>query len=100
MGLDLRYFAQVRGDGQQTIAQWMAGDPRARRSLDNHRHAFTLARDRVPAAGELVRLSTIGSTRVGGLYRNRVELITPALTAAVQAIARIPAHPGGCTASA
>jgi hypothetical protein len=36
--------------------------------------------DRVPAAGETVRLSFIGSNRVGGLYRDAREHITAALT--------------------
>ena len=35
-----------------------------------------------------MRLTTIGSTRVGGLYLNGGELVTPALTAAIDAIAR------------
>jgi hypothetical protein len=43
---------------------------------------------RIPAAGEMVRLATIGSTRVGGLYLDGAHLITPALTAAVDAVAR------------
>jgi hypothetical protein len=33
-------------------------------------------------------LATIGSTRVGGLYRNGAAYITPQLTAAIDAIAR------------
>jgi hypothetical protein len=35
-----------------------------------------------------VRLATIGSTRVGGLYRDGAALVTPALTHAVDAVAR------------
>ena len=36
----------------------------------------------------MVRLATIGSTRVGGLYRDGGRYITPGLTAAIDAIAR------------
>jgi len=36
--------------------------------------------DHVPSDGELVRLSFIGSLRVGGLYRNASHLITPELS--------------------
>lgn len=88
IGLALRYFAQVHGDGHRTVGQLMAADPRAQRLLRSARHEFTLNLSRVPALGEAVRLSTIGSTRVGGLYRDGAALITPALTAAVDAIAR------------
>lgn len=39
-------------------------------------------------AGEVVRLATIGSTRVGGLYLDGQAFVTPALVAAVDTIAR------------
>ena len=42
----------------------------------------------MPTCGEVVRLATIGSTRVGGLYRNGGAYITPALVQAIDAIAR------------
>ena len=42
----------------------------------------------MPSSGEVVRLATIGSTRVGGLYRDGQAFITAALMQAVDAIAR------------
>ena len=87
-GLALRYFPQVRGDGIQTIAQLIAGDQRASRLLDSALHECRHDGKRVPAAGEVVRLATIGSTRVGGLYRDGAKYITPELAAAIDAIAR------------
>jgi hypothetical protein len=42
----------------------------------------------IPARGEKVRLATIGSTRVGGLYCDGSHHITPALDKAVDAIAQ------------
>jgi hypothetical protein len=87
-GLALRYFPQVTGDGRSTIAQLIKASCRAKRSLGKCTHRGTADLDRVPAAGERVRLSTIGSTRVGGLYRDGGDCITPALTAAIDAIAR------------
>ena len=36
--------------------------------------------DIIPSEGELIRLSFIGSIRVGGLYRDASHLITPELT--------------------
>ena len=88
IGLALRFFPQVRGDGQRSLAELIASDPRARRVLGSPLHDCPSAGARVPAAGEVVRLSTIGSTRVGGLYRDGAAWITPALVAAIDAIAR------------
>lgn len=88
IGLALRYFPRVTGDGRSTIAQLIKASCRAGRSLGKCTHRGPADLDYVPAAGEPVRLSTIGSTRVGGLYRDGKDCITPALTAAIDAIAR------------
>jgi hypothetical protein len=88
IGLALRYFPRVEGDGNRTVAELMAADPRCRRLLRGSAHRVDIDLARVPASGETVRLSTIGSTRVGGLYLDGAALITPALTAAIDAIAR------------
>lgn len=95
-GLALRYFPRVTGDGSATLAQLIAADPRARRTQRRSDHAAVPDPQRVPARGEVVRLATIGSTRVGGLYRDGAASVTPALTAAVDAIARdMPAFYAG-----
>lgn len=87
IGLALRYFPQVEGDGRSSIDALIAADPRvARVRLPGHELA--LDGSRVPAAGEIIRLATIGSTRVGGLYRDGSASITAALTQAIDAIAR------------
>ena len=44
--------------------------------------------DQVPQMGELIRLSFIGSLRVGGLYRDASHMITPELTARFDKIAQ------------
>lgn len=87
IGLALRYFPRVTGDGQRTIAELIAADPRAQRLHQSPRHEPNYNPNRVPAAGEVVRLATIGSTRVGGLYRDGRAHITPQLTRAIDAIA-------------
>ena len=88
IGLALRYFPRVTGDGRSTVAQLIQASCRAGRGMNQcaHRQPADLAR--IPGAGVAVRLSTIGSTRVGGLYRDGKAYITPALTAAIDAIAR------------
>ncbi|MEC5216479.1 hypothetical protein RCH09_001431 [Actimicrobium sp. GrIS 1.19] len=89
IGLALRYFPRVTGDGIHSIAALIAADPRALRLQAAAQHdCSSVDAARIPAAGEVVRLATIGSTRVGGLYRNGAACITPQLRAAVDAIAR------------
>ena len=88
IGMALRYFPRVTGNGASTIAELMALDPRAGRAVKSRLHDCCHDSGRIPAAGEVVRLATIGSTRVGGLYRDGGAYITPQLTAAVDAIAR------------
>ncbi len=92
IGLALRTFAHVTGDGVRTVAELVAADPRARRIAGSDRHECSFDAGAVPAAGEVVRLATIGSTRVGGLYRDGAACITPQLVAAVDAIARDMPH--------
>ncbi len=88
IGLALRYFPRVTGDGRSTVAQLVAADVRARRIARSPRHQCSVPPDSVPAAGQQVRLATIGSTRVGGLYRNGAQFITPELVRAIDAVAR------------
>ncbi len=88
IGLTLRTFPLVVGDGMRTVAQLVAADPRAGRIKASSRHECSFTASAVPAPGEAVRLATIGSTRVGGLYRDGAQHITPALVARIDAIAR------------
>lgn len=88
IGLALREFPRVIGDGTSKMAQLLAANPRTARLTRDGLHDFQCDLVEVPAAGRMVRLATIGSTRVGGLYRDGARLITPALSAAIDAIAR------------
>jgi len=86
-GVLLRFFPRVVGDGHRTIAELMARSPRARRLGRDRRSESCCDTSRVPALGEIVRLSVTGSTRVGGMYQDASTLVTPELEAAVDAIA-------------
>jgi hypothetical protein len=88
IGLALRYYARVVGDGHSSVRELMRKDPRTLRLLRSPAHLCPHDLDSVPAAGQTVRLATIGSTRVGGLYRDGGALITDALTASIDTIAR------------
>jgi hypothetical protein len=93
--ITLRYFPQVIGDGIATVRELISREPRmAHKSRfyvgtdSKHRGVATARMDSIPADGEVVRLSFIGSIRVGGLYRDARAYITPALSERMDAIAR------------
>lgn len=95
IGLALRYFPHVLGDGRSSLRELILRDPRsswkARFHLGRHRQHRSLSDAqlaRVPAAGERVRLSFIGSIRIGGLYRDGKDCISEALQRRIDAIAR------------
>jgi membrane protein DedA with SNARE-associated domain len=90
-----RYYPQVAGDGHSTIRQLIVANGRTRWKLDylegiapDHLALVKERLDTVPAAGERVRLSVIGSNRVGGLYVDAASYVTPALAGEIDAIAR------------
>jgi membrane protein DedA with SNARE-associated domain len=95
VGLAFRYFPYVVGDGHSTLRLLIASNPRTRFKAHYHLGA---ARDHlglsaaeledVPPAGKVVRLALVGSLRVGGLYRDAREHVTPALTARIDALAK------------
>lgn len=88
IGILLRSFPRVTGDGKSTIAGLMAKDARLARLGADGLHECTHNPDYIPALAETIRLATIGSTRVGGLYRDGSSSITPALTAEMDRIAK------------
>lgn len=88
LGILLRHYPQVTGDGTSTVAQLVARDLRLQRTTSSAEHECSYESERVPVAGEIVRLSLIASTRVGGRYEDGSEHATPELIAAVDAIAR------------
>ena len=88
IGLALRYFPRVTGDGKSTIAQLITGDPRAQRLLESPRHKPGYNPDAVPAFPKVMHLATVGSTRVGGLYCDGKSHITAQLLLGIEAIAR------------
>jgi membrane protein DedA with SNARE-associated domain len=93
--LTLRYFPYVIGDGKSTLTELIQNDPRTKMRADfylggksNHLGFGKEDLEHVPKEGELIRLTFIGSLRVGGLYRDAGHLITPELTQRFDEIAR------------
>jgi hypothetical protein len=88
IGILLRYYPKVIGDGVHTIAQLIAADIRLRRIVNNKLHQPGYSPDAIPMAGEEVRLALIGSTRVGGLYCDGEEIISPELSVSAKSYPR------------
>jgi hypothetical protein len=87
-GLLLRTHPRVVGDGVRSVAELIAADARLRRLGRDGASEPCCDTALVPEANEIVRVSITGSTRVGGLYRDATAMITPAMTAAIDAIAK------------
>ena len=88
IGILLRHYPSVTGDGRATVADLIGRDVRLRRATENALHECRYDPQRVPVAGEIVRLSTVASTRVGGCYQDGSEHASEVLTARVDAIAK------------
>jgi membrane protein DedA with SNARE-associated domain len=95
LSLTFRYFPYVIGDGERSLRDLILADRRAAWKAGHHfgfeaKHAgaAVLDLDRVPRPDETVRLSFIGSNRVGGLYRDERQHITPAMIERFDAISR------------
>lgn len=88
IGVLLRHFPRVVGDGVHTVAGLMAADRRASRLGSDGASEPCCDARRVPAYGEVVRIASVSSTRVGGGYEDGRAHITHELAQAVDAIAR------------
>jgi hypothetical protein len=95
LSLTVRHHPQVVGDGVSPLRDLILAGERtawkARLHLGRgtmHAGACVEALAHVPARGEAVRLSFIGSNRVGGLYRDARADVTPALERRFEAISR------------
>ena len=93
--ITLRYFPFVTGDGKSTLRELIQTDQRTKLRADYYLGGKTEHvgfgnedLEQIPVEGELIRLSFIGSLRVGGLYRDASHLITPELTHRFDTIAR------------
>jgi hypothetical protein len=86
--LTLKYFPYVIGDGRSTLEQLIMADPRAGRLLHLYlpRHGDKL--QSVLEAGRPFRLAFAGSHSRGAIFRDGTHLVTEALRARVDEIAR------------
>jgi hypothetical protein len=88
VGILLRSFPRVVGDGIRSVAALIAAHPRVRRLGQDGLSEPCCNPSYIPRPAEIVRVSITGSTRVGGLYNDASCLITQELDAAIDAIAK------------
>jgi len=88
VSITLKYFPQVTGDGRHTLRQLILDDPRAGKLSHLYLKRHTARLDEVPAPGQAVRLAFAGSHSRGAIFRNGTHLVTPAMEACFDDIAR------------
>jgi hypothetical protein len=88
ISITLKYFPYVHGDGVRTLRELILADPRAGKLAHLYlpRHASRL--DTVPVKDEPIRLAFAGSHSRGAIFRNGTDLVTPAMTARFDRIAK------------
>ena len=83
-----KVMTSVVGDGSRTLEELILDDDRAYLSQKHFRTIYQDQLATVPAAGEKVVLAKIGSHCRGALFLDGKALITPALEAEIERIAR------------
>jgi len=82
----------VVGDGRSTLEELILADDRAVCMARFFLGKFEPRLDEIPAAGETIALSELGTHSRGALFLDGTALVTPALSAAVERVSR--AHDG------
>jgi hypothetical protein len=89
VALTLRHPPSVLGDGEHSIAELIAAKPRTKDKMRLYSAMLRpTALERVPRVGERTILTTVASTRIGGLYEDATHAITDALSATVDGLCR------------
>jgi len=88
MSMTLKYFPRVIGDGRSRLRDLIARDPRAGRIAHLYLPRHRARLDEIIPEGEPYRLVFSGSHCRGAIFRDGRRYITPAMTAAFEAIAQ------------
>jgi len=84
----LKYPPTIIGDGTRTIRALIAADPRLNAVARLLLPKLKDKADRIPAAGEEMRLVFVGNHCRGSTFKDGIDIVTPALTARIDEIAR------------
>lgn len=88
LGVTLKRMPSVVGDGRRTLEQLILADARAVALAELYFSRNELRLDEVIPAGERVQLSELGTHARGCIFLDGNHLITPALEAAIDEVAR------------
>lgn len=83
-----KHFPFVVGDGSSSLERLVLSHPRYRMQARTFLSRLNGRRHRVPAAGERVALALAGNHAQGTMFRDGAHLVTPALEARIDRIAR------------
>lgn len=83
-----KHFPFVAGDGHSTLEELVWSHPRYRMQAKTFVARLSERRTRIPLAGERVDLGIAGNHAQGTLFKDGLHLLTPALEARIDAIAR------------
>lgn len=84
----LTYAPHVFGDGRRTLAELVEADGVLRKNAPVYRERNAASWEAVVPEGEVFVLTNARSARLGAVYRDSTDLVTPALEDAIEAIAR------------
>jgi hypothetical protein len=84
----LKYPPTVQGDGTSTVAALIAADPRLNAVSNILLPKLGCRAAAIPAAGETVRLVFVGNHCRGSIFKDGLDIVTPALAARIDEIAR------------
>jgi membrane protein DedA with SNARE-associated domain len=83
-----KVFPVVMGDGRSTLAELIWRDPRARLIAGKYLARFAAQRDKILPAGESFKLVEAGNHAQGCIFRDGMNLCTPALAERIDEISR------------
>lgn len=83
-----KVFPVIEGDGERTLERLIWDHPRYRMQATTFLRRFDAMADRVLAKGETLRLAQSGNHCQGTMFLDGSDLITPELSAAIEALAQ------------
>jgi membrane protein DedA with SNARE-associated domain len=88
LSITLKYMPKVTGDGRRSLRELITADERARRIKGIYFERFQDRLDEVPPEGEVIPLVFAGNHCKGAVFENGNALISPELTARMNALAK------------
>jgi hypothetical protein len=84
----LKFPPTITGDGTRTVRELVAADPRLNAVARLLLPKLKEKAEQIPAAGEKIRLVFVGNHCRGSTFKDGMDIVTPALTARIDEIAR------------